>query len=153
MDKTEKAEYIIGCISMLANKLTQFGDEILPDITFKQWFLLIMISKMNIEEKNVKNIAEFVGTSRQNVKKMLTALETKKYVVVSKSKFDARALKVELTEKAYQYFKDNASATEKETEKLFSQFSLDEIDSFIGNLDKLLNCLSLYGKEEGHDKS
>ena len=154
MNKTEKSEYIIGCISILANKLTQFGDDMLPDITFKQWFLLIMISKMDIQEKNINNIAEFVGTSRQNVKKMLTALEKKKYVIISKSTFDARALKVELTEKAYQYFYDNASIAEKETEKLFEQFSLDEIDNFIGNLEKLLNCLNSYREEEqGYDKN
>ncbi len=141
MDKVEKSEYIIGCISMLANKLTQFGDEIFPDITFKQWFLLLMISKMDIEEKNVQNIAECVGTSRQNIKKMLTVLETKNYVVISKSTADARSLKVELTEKAYQYFQENASIAEQETEKLFAEFSLDEIDILISGLDKLIRRL------------
>ncbi len=36
-----------------------------------------MISKMEIEEKSLNSIAEFVGTSRQNIKKMLIPLENK----------------------------------------------------------------------------
>lgn len=142
MTRTEKEEYIIGCISLIANKLTQFGDCILPDITFKQWFLLLMISKMEVEEKSINSIAEFVGSSRQNIKKMLKPLEEKGYVVIGKSVMDARALKVELTEKTYQYFSENEHAAEEETNKLFESFSTAEIDHLAADLDKLLQCLS-----------
>ncbi|MCI5620966.1 MAG: winged helix DNA-binding protein [Lachnospiraceae bacterium] len=142
MNRTEKEEYIIGCISLLSNKLTQFGDCILPDITFKQWFLLLMISKMEGEEKSINSIAEFVGSSRQNIKKMLKPLEEKGYVVIGKSTLDARALKVELTEKTYQYFSENAHAAEEETNKLFQSFSMSEIDNLMVNLEKMLQCLS-----------
>ena len=99
MDMIEKEEYIIGSISLISNKITLFGDTILQDITFKQWFLLLMISKMKIQDKNINSIAEFVGTTRQNTKKMLVSLESKGYVNIKKSKSDARALNVELTKK------------------------------------------------------
>ena len=49
MNRIDKEEMIIGYITLLSNKLTQFGDNILPDITFKQWFLLIMISKIMLD--------------------------------------------------------------------------------------------------------
>lgn len=146
MDRTEKEEYIIGCISLLSNRLTQFGDALLSDITFKQWFLLMMISKIEIEEKNINSISQVMGTSRQNIKKMLIPLETKGYVVVCKSTHDARALKVELTEKAYQYFSDNADLTARETNNLFKHFSLEEIEGLLCNLKKLLDCLNLYNE-------
>ena len=51
MDRTENEEYIIGCICLLSNKIIKFGDQMLPDITFRQWFLLLMISKMSDKEK------------------------------------------------------------------------------------------------------
>lgn len=146
MDRIEKEENIIGYITLLSNKLAQFGDNILPDITFKQWFLLIMISKMEIREKSLNSIAAFVGTSRQNIKKMLIPLENKGYVRVLKSELDARALKVELTEKSYRYFNDNADITAQETNKLFGIFSIDEINSFIANLEKLAYSLSQYSE-------
>ncbi len=147
MNRTEKEEFIIGSISLLSNKITLFGDSIFPDITFKQWFLLMMISKMELQDKNLNNIAEFVGTTRQNVKKMLVPLENKGYVMIGKSRKDARALKVELTEKAYQYFAENNEPTACEANRLFSSFSVNEIDSFIYALEKLLGCFETYGKD------
>lgn len=147
MDKTEKEEYIIGSISLLSNKITLFGDTIFPDITFKQWFLLMMISKMELQDKNLNSIAEVVGTTRQNVKKMLVPLESKGYVVIGKSKNDARALNVELTKKTYQYFDDNNEPTACEADKLFSSFSVTEIDSLVNTLKKLLRCFETYGKD------
>lgn len=147
MDRTEKEEYIIGSISLLSNKITLFGDSIFPDITFKQWFLLMMISKMELQDKNLNSIAEFTGTTRQNVKKMLVPLESKGYVIIEKSNNDARALKVELTEKTYQYFADNDKPAACETNKLFSLFSDTEIDSFVYTLGKLLCSFEAYGKD------
>lgn len=149
MVRTEKEEYIIGCISLLSNKLSQAGDTIFPDITFKQWFLLLMISKMDPQqEKNIHNIAEVVGTSRQNIKKMLTSLEIKGYVVIKKSAHDLRVLRVELTDKTYQYFFENSDIAAQQANQLFKQFSLDELDSLLGNLQKLMECLVVYGERE-----
>ncbi len=147
MNRSENEEYIIGCVSLLSNKITQFGDSILPDITFKQWFLLIMISKMELSEKSINSIAEVVGTTRQNVKKMLVPLENKGYVRIEKSNNDARALKVELTEKAYQYFTENDASTVRETNRLFSTFSTEEIDGLACTLKKLLCSFEKYRKE------
>ena len=147
MDRTEKEEFIIGSISLLSNKIALFGDAIFPDITFKQWFLLMMISKMERQDKNLNSIAEIVGTTRQNVKKMLVHLQSKGYVSIEKSKNDARALNVELTEKTYQYFDENNEPTASEANKLFSPFSIREIDSFVYSLEKLLYCFETYEKD------
>ncbi|MGN0395109.1 MAG: MarR family winged helix-turn-helix transcriptional regulator [Coprococcus sp.] len=152
MNRTENEEYIIGAVSLIANKITQFGDTICPDITFRQWFLLMMISKMECQEKNMNAIAEFVGTTRQNVKKMLIPLEKKGYVSVEKSSSDARALRVELTEKTYQYFLENDEPSIGETNKLFSVFSDEEIDSLASALGKLLYSLDAYGKDRKNDE-
>lgn len=147
MNRTENEEYIIGCVSLLSNKITQFGDSILPDITFKQWFLLLIISKMELQEKSINSIAEVVGTTRQNVKKMLVPLEKKNYVRIEKSNSDARALKVELTKKAYQYFSENDASAARETNRLFSAFSTEEIDSLACTLKKLLYSFEMHRKE------
>lgn len=147
MDRIEKEEFIIGIISLLANKLSQIGDGFLPDITFKQWFLLIIISKMEKDEKNINDIAELAGTTRQNVKKMLALLERKEYVVVSKSQKDSRALKVQLTEKSYLYFKNNRTLAAKEANNLFKIFANEEIDVFASKLQKLSQSLENYERE------
>lgn len=153
MKRTEKEEYIIGSILLLSNKLSQVGDTLLPDITFKQWFLLMMISKMDAaQEKNIKEIAAFVGTTRQSVKKVLTPLEAKGYVFIEQSPQDARALKVKLTEKTYQYFSDHDASTAQEANQLFRPFTNNEIDDFTYSLQKLLDCITTYSERKpGHE--
>lgn len=148
MNRTESEEYIIGCISLISNKITQYGDDILPDITFRQWFLLMLISKMERREININDISEFVGTSRQNVKKMLIPLENKEYVIISKSKNDSRALSVKLTEKTYKYFSENDEHTACETNKLFSSFSTEELNNLSDSLKKLIYSFEKYGKDK-----
>ena len=152
MSRTENEEYIIGSVSLISNKIMKFGDSIFPDITYRQWFLLMMISKMECQEKSINSIAEFVGTTRQNVKKMLVPLERKGYVIIAKSSSDARALRVELTEKTYQYFSENDEPTIRETNKLFSTFSDEEIDSLACALGKLLCSFESYGKDRKNDE-
>lgn len=147
MNRTENEEYIIGRMSLLSNKITRFGDSILPDVTFKQWFLLRMISKMELREKRINSIAEVVGTIRQNVKKMLVPLGNKGYVRIEKTDSDARALKVELTEKTFQYFTENDASATRETDKLFLTFSTEEIDGLACALKKLLCSFETYEKE------
>lgn len=141
MSRSEKEQMIIGSISLLSNKLSQIGDQILPEITYKQFFLLLMISKMELEEKNINDITELTGTSRQNVKKMLTHLEKKGYVMIGKSTYDSRALNIEVTPKTLQYFVDNGEIADLNTNQLFKKFTVDEIDTFIQNLDKLMKSL------------
>jgi len=147
MNRTEKEEYIIGFISLISNKTAQFGDLMLTDINFPQWFLLMMISKMDQQEKTINSIAEFVGSSRQNVKKMLNLLAGKGYVMIEKSSSDKRALNVNLTQKTWQYFSDHDALATAEINKLFSAFSMDEIDHLSTALEKLLNAFETYRME------
>ncbi len=78
---------------------------------------------------------------------MLVPLENKGYVCIEKSDSDARTLKVELTEKAYQYFIENDASTACETNRLFSTFFTEEIDGLACILKKLLCSFEIYGKE------
>ncbi len=140
MGRIEKEEYIIGSISLLANRFAQFGDSIHEDITFKQWFLLLMISKMDDEEKSLNSIADFVGTTRQNVKKIVSQLEDKKFVRVKPSRKDARAVRVELTAKTQKYFDKNYKITAKKTDELFSKIDDDKLGDLVMDLTKLIEC-------------
>lgn len=147
MDRLDQEEWIIGSVSLLANRLAQFGDAMLPDITFRQWFLLLLISRMDLTEKSIHRIAEVAGTSRQNVKKLLVPLEKKGYVQIQKSARDARSLQVELTGKAWQYFSDHAKLTAGETERLFAPFQPEEVRQLAELLEKLQKCLEQYERE------
>lgn len=118
MKSSERGQYeqfVIGAISILSNRFNRFADSLHSDITFKQWYLMMMISRMEDEPRNVRDIAEFTGTTRQNVKKMLSSLEDKGYVRCSRSSADGRALDVDLTRKAHTYLDQNGAEAERKT--------------------------------------
>lgn len=141
MNRTYLEEYIFGSIILLANKLQIWGDAVIDDLTMKQWFLLILISKMGIQNPTIKEIADFTGTSRQNVKKLLEHLEKKEYVQITKSGKDARALNVTLSKKTFEYFSANEKKGADAIRGLFSEISDDEVSVTSCTLEKLLVVL------------
>lgn len=141
MNRTDNEEYVFGSILLLANKFQIWGDNMLDDLTMKQWFLLMLISKMSIQNPTIKEVADFTGTSRQNVKKMLEHLEKKEYVSISKSEKDARALDVTLSRKTFEYFIANEKESAEAVNALFSAITDDELSITIQTLEKLLIVL------------
>lgn len=103
MDASTK-EYVFGSLFLLANRLQTLGDAFLEEITLKQWFLLIMILNIPKEAPSITDIAEFTGSSRQNVRKMLDVLAGKGYVTFSVSQRDKRNMTVSLTPQIFQFF-------------------------------------------------
>lgn len=150
MQRSERGQYeqfVIGAISILSNRFNRFADSLHSDITFKQWYLMMMISRMDDEPRNVRDIAEFTGTTRQNVKKMLSSLEEKGYVTCSRSDSDGRALEVELTRKAREYFREQGAASERKIEGLFAPVSDAELIDIVKDIQKLTDCLDTLEEE------
>ena len=132
-----KEQYIFGSILLLANKIQILGDRLIEDISLKQWFLLIIIKLIGKENPSVSDIAENMGSTRQNVKQMLNTLEKKGYVMTQKSKEDGRALSITLTEKCHKYCERNEYTGEVILDKLFQDIETSEYDSII----KVFNIL------------
>lgn len=132
-----KEQYIFGSILLLANKIQILGDRLIEDISLKQWFLLIIIKLIGKENPSVSDIAENMGSTRQNVKQMLNTLEKKGYVMTQKSKEDGRALSITLTEKCHKYFERNEYTGDVILDKLFQDIETSEYDSII----KVFNIL------------
>jgi len=146
MDRTAREEYIFGSILLLSNKIQVWGDSILSDLTLKQWFLLLLISKMENKNPTINEISEFSGTSRQNIKKMLEHLDRKKYLQIKKSKIDARALNVSLLKKTYDYFAANEKKGAGALISLFSEITEEELNVTCKTLEKLL---AFFGIDSG----
>ena len=138
MDRTATEEYIFGYILLLSNKIQVWGDNIIPDLTIKQWFLLMIISKMQKKNPSLNEISEITGTSRQNTRKMLEHLAEKKYLKIKRSKTDARALNVSISKKTYKYFVDNEKKGAEAITSLFSGITDEEIIVTCKTMEKLL---------------
>lgn len=151
MMRAKKGQFIMGAISLLSNEFNGFGDNLIKGLTYKQWFLLMMISRMRKKGCNLNAIADFAGTTRQNVKKMLIQLEKNGYVTVKKSGEDARSLSVELTRKAYNFLKTNDERIAIATEKLFSPLGDEEMDALTMLLKKTMYCIENYSDKHVSD--
>ncbi|MCL1842784.1 MAG: winged helix DNA-binding protein [Defluviitaleaceae bacterium] len=137
MRRTDAEEYCVGSVLNLANKLQVWGDEVTGEVTLKQLFLLLSIAKMPANKRTLQAIADNAGSSRQNIKKMLSQLKEKDYVQVESSFTDARSLQVALTPKAYRYFEATTENSMEAVGKLFAQISDNDLNATIQALEKL----------------
>ncbi|MCL2055423.1 MAG: MarR family transcriptional regulator [Oscillospiraceae bacterium] len=140
-DRTEREQQFFGSIFMLSNKMQTWVDSFFPDLTFKQLFLLLFINKIGAENLTVKAVADFTGTSRQNVRKMLERLEADGYVLLTRSEKDARAWSVALTDKSFAYFDEHEQESTKIVSKLFADISDSKLDSAMQTVIRLIEFL------------
>lgn len=142
MDELEKKAYIFASIFSLANKLQVIGDRFDANITIKQWLFLVGVSKFP-EPPTVSEVANFVGYSRQNAKRLAETLKEHGYVTINKDKNDARALRIELTNKCRDHFSSRYQQELDFLAKIFNDFDAELTEGFYIGLTKLVGNVEL----------
>ena len=142
---TEK-QYIFSSIFVIANKLQIIGDREIEELSFKQWFLLVAIKNIPKENPSLTDIANFIGTSRQNVKKMLVILEKKGYVLLSNLPDNQKSVCTLLTKKCEEHLDKFDKLGDELLEKIFTNVSSVQTQSIsevfkilFENIDRMLN--------------
>jgi DNA-binding MarR family transcriptional regulator len=150
MDAIDKQKYIFGSIFLIANKLQVLGDQYLgrDGITTKQWLLTVMISQFRGNPPTLSEVAELMGSSRQNVKQLALKLEKKGFLNIQKDEQDARALRLKLTEKSRTFWEQRQMQDEQYVEELFKDFSAEEIDATFKGFGKLFERIEKLKKNE-----
>ncbi|WP_163877617.1 MarR family winged helix-turn-helix transcriptional regulator [Paenibacillus favisporus] len=134
---TPKA-YIYGSIFSLSNRLQLLGDRRYKELSLKQAFVLWNISLFDDYFLNLKDIAHMVGTSSQNVKKIINILEKKGFVKVGKDETDRRSLRVALTAKGKLYYLERGKKEEQYLDELFADFDDEMLMGLYRGLNKLM---------------
>lgn len=124
MNELEQKAFIFGTIFTLSNRLQALGDEFDKNITTKQWLFILGVSKFK-EPPTISEVANRIGYSRQNAKRIAAALHKTGYVTITKDKKDARALRIELNPKCTEYFKKRDKREKEFLEKLFAGFDAE----------------------------
>ncbi|MEA4889952.1 MAG: MarR family transcriptional regulator [Clostridiaceae bacterium] len=136
MTELEQKAYIFGTIFTLSNKLQALGDEFDQNITTKQWLFMIGVSTFK-ESPMISELANFIGYSRQNAKRIAAVLQKKGYITLAKDQYDARAQRIELTQKCKTYFAERDKREIEFLEKIFAGFDAGLTDSVYTGLCKL----------------
>jgi DNA-binding MarR family transcriptional regulator len=149
----EQKAYIFGTIFTLSNRLQVLGDEFDKNITIKQWLFILGVSRFE-EPPTVSEVASFIGYSRQNAKRIATALHERGYVKITKDKKDARALRIKLTSKCIEYFKKRDKREIEFLEEIFAGFDAELTHSIYKGLIRLeqnIKAMDLKQKAEGQN--
>lgn len=149
----EKKANIFASLFILANRLQVLGDSLDEQITIKQWLLIAVISKSNKEAITVSELSKFIGSSRQNVKKMADILERQGFVSLNKDPNDARVVQVSITEKCINHFKSRADLELNFIEKLFNDFDEELLDGLYRGINKLSSNVTEMEIEKGGNKN
>ena len=104
MDRRNKSDYIPPMyflfeeLNAFMNRLQITGDQFFPEISWKQWFLLVEISLFE-SPPTIGELADVTGSSHQNVKQIILKLETAGFVELFADEMDKKKLRVSATGK------------------------------------------------------
>lgn len=121
----------------VSNKMQVCGDKELGKMTSRQVMALTAAIHLPKGGASLNSIAKKMGTTKQNVKQLVSAMEKKGYVSVVPSKTDKRAYSIEMTDEGQKVFVDCYMRGMSFFERLFHEFSVEELDAFWRMLKKL----------------
>ena len=121
----------------VSNKMQVCGDKELGLMTSRQVMALTALIHLPKGETSLNGIAKKMGTTKQNVRQLVSAMEKKGYVSVVPSVIDKRAYSVEMTDEGQKVFVDCYMRGMAFFENLFHGFSVDELENFWSMLKKL----------------
>lgn len=129
IESLKDRKFVFGSVQIVANKMDTLLERELKeyDITFKQWFLTIVIENSFASPPTIKEAAKAMGTSHQNVKQIALKLEQKGLVALEKDKKDARVTRIRLTDLNFKLTERLQTKAAFFTENLFLGITEDEM--------------------------
>lgn len=139
---------VYGMLFAVSNRIQTFGDEQFEDITMKQHFMMIVLGLFGEKSPTLKELADAVGCSYQNIKRMAANLEKNKYVTIVEGDKDKRKRHIVMTDKLRRMGEDNMKMTQTFMEGLYSGISDEELSCVVKVLKKMeKNIMNMGGAE------
>lgn len=111
------------------------------EMSCKQWLLMVVCNAFETPP-DLSTLAEAMGCSRQNVKKLAIHLEKDGYITLEKSEKDARSLCVKKTKKGKEFSKDCTELGSLVHQAVFQEFSEEEIVQYYQFSIKMMNGIN-----------
>ena len=150
----EPAYQVFGLLFLVGTRLEAIGDsdQCLGELTTKQWFMLLSLRTFFESPPTLSQLAEAMGTSRQNAKAIAEKLAKKGFIALRR---DARALRVEVLGKADDYELQNGRKNDAFLRELMGVLTESEIETMRGGLlrlgDQAARLRQAYRRATGED--
>lgn len=122
----ESSYFLLGLLSAFDNRFQAVADNAMKVISWKQFFAIICIN-MCKESPTVKELAEIMGSSHQNVKQILLKLEKKGFVHIAVDEKDKRKQRIELTDYCREFCMKNDEMSASIMKKMFEGISKEQL--------------------------
>lgn len=126
-----------GMLFAVSNRIQTFGDEQLTDITMKQHFMMVVLQMCGEHSPTLSELADLVGCSYQNIKRMAANLEKNRYVSIVEDDKDKRKRHIVIADKFRELGESNMKMTQSFMEGLYSGINEEELGCLINVLKKM----------------
>lgn len=116
---------LLGSFLSFGNRLQKAVDRFYPEVSCKQFFLLMGLSVFKESPPTLNELSDLLGSSHQNIKQIAIKLEKNGFIKICQDTEDRRKLRVEQTEKL-RNMGEQYQVKEKEFMDLFYQGISDE---------------------------
>lgn len=131
-------QQVYSSLISVSNKLQSTGDKYCTPFTSRQYMTVLAILHLPEEETTIVNIANKLGSTKQNITQLVSSLAKKGFVTIDPSKKDKRAVNVNLTELGLQTLLSCADKISVDLmADLFAGFDEKELE-LLWNLQKKL---------------
>lgn len=122
----ELSYFLLGLLSAFENRFQAVADSTMKEISWKQFFAIICVNLCK-DSPTVKELAEIMGSSHQNVKQILLKLEKKGFVSIIVDEKDKRKQRIYLTDYCRQFCSENDEMTINIMKKMFAGVSEEQL--------------------------
>ncbi len=131
---------IFGLLLIISNKMNTLLEREFKefDVTTKQWFLSETINSLFDSPPTLKEVANAMGSSHQNVKQVALKLQQKGLLLLEKDKKDARVTRLRMTEQSYDFWKQTDPKGAIFRNKMFKKMDTKDISRIRHLLEKIL---------------
>jgi len=134
---------IFGLLLIISNKMNTLLEREFQefDVTTKQWFLSETINSLFDSPPTLKEVANAMGSSHQNVKQVAVRLQNKGLLTLEKDNTDARVTRLRMTKHSHDFWKQTDPKGTIFREKMFKEINKKDIASIRNFLEKMLTNL------------
>ncbi|MBQ9140582.1 MAG: MarR family transcriptional regulator [Lachnospiraceae bacterium] len=122
----ESSYFLLGLLSAFNNRFQAMADRMMQEISWKQFFAIICINLCK-EKPTIRELAEIMGSSHQNVKQILLKLEKKGFVRIAADENDKRKQRVEVTEYCMEFCRKNDDMSSQVMMRMFQGISEEQL--------------------------
>ena len=133
--------FLHGLLSAFENRLQAMADNVMKEISWKQFFAIICINICR-EPPTLNELSDILGSSHQNVKQILLKLEKKNFIRFQEDKADKRKQRIVLTDTCLKFCEENNEKTSLIMQKMFEGIPEEDINTTIKTIIKMESNLS-----------